>query len=196
MSINNLEKFKREKKEFLKKPDKSRKGEIDEKIKPLIDTINDIDYYYTTSSCSGRIMIYKPGKRKQETEWIMVSHEEIKNIKDEYIKDDYWFKMEGPIIHINCFNLDYAEKIVDLFRSNGWKKTGIITLKRKIIVEVSTPLLIHFPLNKNNMNKNEFMKKVIIEANNKLRKGWELIEKARTSINELKKELMNDQKNL
>lgn len=49
--------FDREKREFLKKTDLSKKGSIDSLIVDLISLINSSDNYYTTSSCSGRAII-------------------------------------------------------------------------------------------------------------------------------------------
>ena len=48
--------FSIEKKAVLERIDKSRKQKIDEKIKSLVDHINSLDNYYTTSSCSGRML--------------------------------------------------------------------------------------------------------------------------------------------
>lgn len=40
-----------------KSDDSSRKGNIDVSIKDLLEYINDLDDYFTTSSCSGRIIV-------------------------------------------------------------------------------------------------------------------------------------------
>jgi tRNA(Phe) wybutosine-synthesizing methylase Tyw3 len=37
--------------------DLSRKGSVDEPIKELVDFINSLERYFTTSSCSGRIVV-------------------------------------------------------------------------------------------------------------------------------------------
>ena len=175
------EQFQREKQEFLNKPDKSRKGSIDEKIRDLLDIINSIEYFYTTSSCSGRAMVYIPGKRKQETVWVFTSHEEINNSISKYQGVNHWFKTEGPIIHLVAIDLEKAREIIELFRLNGWKKTGIISLKHKIVVEASTSLLINQPFNE---LSSEYIELLVNEANKKLRKGWEFIDRAKTKIRE------------
>ncbi len=54
--------FEKEKKDCLSKIDKSKKGSIDKKIKELVDLINSLKDYYTTSSCSGRILLIKRPK--------------------------------------------------------------------------------------------------------------------------------------
>jgi len=38
--------------------DKSRKGSVDEKILPLVNLINSTDDFFTTSTCSGRIILF------------------------------------------------------------------------------------------------------------------------------------------
>lgn len=40
------------------KADLSRKGTIDAPVADLVECLNEADQYYTTSSCSGRILVY------------------------------------------------------------------------------------------------------------------------------------------
>ena len=71
--------FKKLKKDFLSKKDKSKAGKIDKDIKKLVDMINSFSNYYTTSSCSGRIILLtipKSGK-KNEVKWLFTSHNKI-----------------------------------------------------------------------------------------------------------------------
>lgn len=50
--------FQSDKARVLAKADLSRKGSVDEPIRELIHFINSQDSYYTTSSCSGRIVVF------------------------------------------------------------------------------------------------------------------------------------------
>ena len=50
--------FDARKQQALQQTDLSRKGSIDEYIRPLVECINANHDYVTTSSCSGRILIY------------------------------------------------------------------------------------------------------------------------------------------
>ena len=77
--------FDNNKKTFLAKIDRSRKGSIDQEIISLVKLINSKKNYYTTSSCSGRIvLIKKRSEKKQDAEWLFVSH---KKVKPNQIKD-------------------------------------------------------------------------------------------------------------
>jgi len=58
--------FQKDKEIQLSRDDFSKKGSVDKKIIPLIDKINSKDEYYTTSSCSGRIMLMADGKTKKD----------------------------------------------------------------------------------------------------------------------------------
>ena len=72
--------FKKEKNDFLRKKDKSRKGSIDIKIKKLVDRINSLEGFYTTSSCSGRMLLLAipRSNKKNEVQYLFCSHKKIK----------------------------------------------------------------------------------------------------------------------
>ncbi|MBI2654195.1 hypothetical protein HYX02_05300 [Candidatus Woesearchaeota archaeon] len=71
--------FTKEKSDFLKKKDKSKKGSVDDDIKEIVDIINSKKDYYTTSSCAGRIVLLEiKSKRKDECDWIFIKHDKVK----------------------------------------------------------------------------------------------------------------------
>lgn len=96
--------FDNDKKTFLSKIDKSKKGEIDEKIREIIDIINHHPHYYTTSSCSGRVYLWQGSGKKNETEWLKVNHGDIDDnfLKIESQKGLIWLRVEPLILHICC----------------------------------------------------------------------------------------------
>src|SRR3989338_5583747 len=136
--------FQTRKNNVLRKQDKSKKGAIDGHIKDLINTINDSEDYYTTSSCSGRIVLLKlsESKKKNEAEWIFTSHELVdaddilevlKNVPEEQV----WLRFEPPIIHVCCKNLESAEKLLEVARVSSFKKSGIFSVKT-LSVEINS----------------------------------------------------------
>ena len=50
--------FERDKARVLDKADLSRKGSVDALIRSLVDCINACEDFYTTSSCSGRAVVF------------------------------------------------------------------------------------------------------------------------------------------
>ena len=86
--------FNKEKSDFLKKKDKSKKGCVDKDIKEIINIINSRKDYYTTSSCAGGVVLLEmKSKRKNESNWLFVKHNkikfnEIKNSLSQYNKNN------------------------------------------------------------------------------------------------------------
>lgn len=134
--------FDNEKKNCLNKKDKSKKKAIDKDIKPLIDLINSLKDYYTTSSCSGRILlIEKKSDKKQDARFAFAEHKtanfkEIKESLKKLPKNDLWLKQESIIMHICCRNLEAAEKLLKIVRDLGIKRAGIININKRIIIEI------------------------------------------------------------
>jgi len=172
--------FDHEKKMFREqKPDKSRKNSIDVPIKELIELINQKKDCYTTSSCSGRIMILqKPDEgKKHETEWVYVTHDRA-NVKEanEALfnrKGDVWFKQEPIILHICCRDIESAQQIVDIAKFVGLKKSGIMNARKRILVEIVGPDLMETIIIKDgNMLLNfESFSILINEANKRMDKN-------------------------
>ncbi len=123
--------------------DKSKKGFIDEEIKALVDAINAHADYYTTSSCSGRILLYSttPNRKKNETEWIFVSHNSVaeNDIQKALLglpSDIIFFRFEPLIVHVACKELAAAEQLLQFCNTAGLKHSGAISLGERIIVEI------------------------------------------------------------
>lgn len=72
-----VDKFLQRKKDVLFKMDKSSKSHWDKKIIPLCKKINSLKNYYTTSSCSGRIVIMIDVDKKAEGLFLKVYHDLI-----------------------------------------------------------------------------------------------------------------------
>lgn len=56
--------FKNVKKQILERNDLSRKGSVDESIADLVQYINNKENYVTTSSCSGRAILFTSVSRQ------------------------------------------------------------------------------------------------------------------------------------
>jgi tRNA wybutosine-synthesizing protein 3 len=169
--------FINEKRQFLSKPDKSSIKRIDKAILPLVKKINSNPAYYTTSSCSGRIILMKETGKKQENVFLFRSHEkvnfkEIKQALDSAArksKGTIYIKHEPCIMHVACRNFDSAIKLVNTARNSGWKKSGIIS-RRNIIETLSTETLAAPAADKGKIITNDdYLKTLINECNKKLK---------------------------
>ncbi len=181
--------FSKEKADFLSKKDRSRKGKIDEGIKQLVSLINSRGDCYTTSSCAGRIALFSPAQNKRLTKWHFLSHshacfEEVKRALRSIGQEDVWLRQESFILHVCCKSLADAQRLLGLTAKLGLKRSGITTLKRKIVVElIGTE---HFDTIVAKRGKviasEEFLKVLVAEANSRLRKNSARIRQLETLV--------------
>lgn len=138
--------FSKEKADFLKKKDKSKKGFIDNAIKEIIKEINSKSDCYTTSSCAGRIVLLEmKSNKKNECNWIFMKHNKVtineiinslKRYQNKKIKNQVWFKQQPLILHVACRDVESAKKLLDASRK-VFKHSGILSITgRKVIVEI------------------------------------------------------------
>ncbi len=111
-------------------------GRVDEDIISLLKVINSLSYAFTTSSCSGRIQIYaasEPGDKfgiRTLGKW----HSPItvgdlaRTLEDG--SDSIWLAVLPPIIHVATCGVKAAFHLLDLLRSAGFKRAGIISAAR------------------------------------------------------------------
>jgi tRNA wybutosine-synthesizing protein 3 len=182
--------FLQRKKAVLSKSDKSSIGEWDEQIKSLCDKINKSSDFYTTSSCSGRIIVMIDKDKKAPGLFEFVSHDPVelgpffKCLPKESAGLNLKFKSEPPILHVACRTLEGAEDLLEKARRVGWKRSGIISLGKNIVVELISTEKIEFPLTKKGrmLVSDEFLKVVLEKANNNLKKGWIKIKELRKVV--------------
>jgi len=173
--------FANDKKTYLSKSDKSKKGGIDEKVIPLLETLNALPVYYTTSSCSGRTYLWKGTGKKSETQWLKVSHDLI---DEKFFDCDentgiVWLRLEAVILHVACKDLAVAHALLEKARK-FYKRSCILSASAKIIVEIRGSEFIETPIYKNGelLFSGDFgwLKDLI---NSKLEKMWKDTEKFR-----------------
>jgi tRNA wybutosine-synthesizing protein 3 len=142
--------FEKDKERYMNKfgkSDRSRIGLPDPQIVTLLDAINVREEYYTTSSCAGRISIMQlsPDKKKYNTKWLFISHNDISSsddmipilhLKKEEEGYELWFKMESPILHVCACDIKSAQKLLSLAQQAGLKHTGIISTSRRVMLEI------------------------------------------------------------
>ncbi|MDP3640520.1 MAG: tRNA wybutosine-synthesizing 3 family protein [Nanoarchaeota archaeon] len=146
--------FDNEKKTFLEKEDKSKKGSIDARVILILKVLNAHQDYYTTSSCSGRVYLWQGSGKKNETEWLKVSHELVDD--DFFILENpnglVWLRVEPFILHVACRDLAAVHRLLILARMQ-YKKSCLLSLGKKLIVEVRGSEFIEMPL----YNKGRFL---------------------------------------
>ncbi|XP_069498007.1 tRNA wybutosine-synthesizing protein 3 homolog isoform X2 [Ambystoma mexicanum] len=123
-SMNLSEEFMKWKQQCLNKVDFSKKGSVDTDIAHIVQRLNAEDHFFTTSSCSGRIILVDTPSsnsfevQKQNCSWLFVTHQKCK-------KDD---------VHSVAIN-------------SGFRNSGITVGKKgKIVMAVRSTHCLEVPL--------------------------------------------------
>ncbi|XP_035882188.1 tRNA wybutosine-synthesizing protein 3 homolog isoform X2 [Phyllostomus discolor] len=110
--------FRRWKAQCLSKADLSLKGSVDEDVAEIVQLLNGQEQFFTTSSCSGRIILIDGSingfeVQKQNCRWLLVTHKPC--TKDDVIvalrnaNGDAVLKFEPLVLHVQCRQLQDAQ---------------------------------------------------------------------------------------
>jgi len=175
----------------LSRPDRSAIGSMDEAVKPLCDLINGSDNYFTTSSCAGRIAVMSESgdHNKQKAEWLFVSHHPISitTLKSSLFPlphHEVWFRQESMILHVMCRTHEDAFTLVGEAREVGLKRSGVISSKNRIVVEVLGTERLELPIAVNGelVVSDEYLELIVDIANKKLKRTREKIKKLKNRL--------------
>ena len=184
--------FEKRKKDILGKKDKSSIGGWDKKIIPLCEKFNKSKNYYSTSSCSGRVVLIYDSDKKTYGLFLKVFHNKINffDFKKELVKLSKKtkrlinFKQEPCGLHIACRTLEDAQIALDWAKKTGWKKSGIISSGKRYILEMFGTGKLEFPIMKNGeiLINDLFLKEVIKKANKNFVKSWKQIDDLKQKV--------------
>lgn len=200
---NELKKFANEKKQTLEKMDKSVKGEIDAPIVSLVNLINNNFQYYTTSSCSGRIIVTATNNQeethrvqKKGTDWKFVSHEPIDDADsflqsimqaktDENAYNWMVLKFEPVIFHIRAINITAANGLLQVALQSGFRNSGIVlgangraTVAIRHTAGLEVPLIIEGEMTV----QEDYLRQIVKVTNLKMISNEQVIKRLETAV--------------
>ncbi|KAK2843988.1 hypothetical protein Q5P01_010647 [Channa striata] len=148
--------FFRWKQQRLNKLDVSKKGSVDRDIEHVVSLLNGRDEYFTTSSCSGRIILIDGAPessdvQKQNCVWLFVSHRTCTadDLMSPVAKSngDAVFKFEPFVLHVQCRRLEDAQLMHSVAINSGFRNSGLsISKTGKIITAVRSTHGLEVPL--------------------------------------------------
>uniref|UniRef100_UPI0037E98931 tRNA wybutosine-synthesizing protein 3 homolog isoform X2 n=1 Tax=Semicossyphus pulcher TaxID=241346 RepID=UPI0037E98931 len=112
--------FSQWKRQCLNKLDQSRKSSVDEGVEHVVFLLNGCEEYFTTSSCSGRIILIDGvpescAVHKQNCMWLFVSHQKCKSedLMSGLVRStaDAVLKFEPFVLHVRCRQLEDAQLV-------------------------------------------------------------------------------------
>lgn len=167
------------KKEKIESYEKAKKeGKVDEDIVPLLDKINEKENYVTLSSCSGRIAVIDLNcfGDKRDSEFFgkwhnFVSFEEVLECIVKCRRQG-WLIQYPSILHVACKDLNSAKNLMVIANNSGFRRSGIISLKNRI-VEIASLERLELPVvvDGRMIVERDYLRIVVDIANEKLRKG-------------------------
>jgi tRNA wybutosine-synthesizing protein 3 len=141
------------------KEDLSRKHSIDDYIVELINRINNHSDYYTSSSCSGRTIVFTStpvvtSSTKSDCQWLYVTHEQadltaILTCLEQRPKeiDMISVKFEAFILHVICRTLDCAKVLLNSALECGYRNSGlVISNQGKITLAIRSTHALEVPV--------------------------------------------------
>ena len=188
--------FLNDKKTFLTKLDKSKKGEVDAFAIPLLNLINSKPDYYSTSSCSGRVYLWQGTGKKNEITWLKVSHDLIaaeflylttssrlsSGLSSDLSSELVWLRLESCIFHVACQNLSAANALLEAVR-RVCKKSCLLSIQNKFIVEIRGSEFVEMPLYQDGKLVYSGDLNWLVEyLNSHLKKSWQRMSKLKEVI--------------
>ncbi|AFA39356.1 hypothetical protein Pogu_1329 [Pyrobaculum oguniense TE7] len=185
MGVVNRRVFEARKKAFVERLEREAlQDRVDGDILPLLRLLNTHPDIYTTSSCSGRIMVaeavrpsYSKGRGfRPVAKWHHPVPPELVAHAVEGL-DNAWLMVRGAILHVAAADAKTAYRLVEIGRETGHKHSGIIAMNRGgIFVEILGEERLDIPL-KRGGNPLADLKAAVEEANKvlalaKLRLYW------------------------
>jgi len=180
-----LKKFNLAKYEFAKK-----EGKVDKPIIPLCDFLNSKPNYFTSSSCSGRIILIDiPSRDKRDAKFLFKSHSvvsvgkalrEVLKVKGRKV----WLRFDPFILHVSCKTLEDADKILRIKWDSGVRRGGIHTMSDgRYAVELEGSEILAVPVMEKGkfLSDKAFLKYLLSFANVKMRENrrrFKVFEKA------------------
>ncbi|XP_030016787.1 tRNA wybutosine-synthesizing protein 3 homolog [Sphaeramia orbicularis] len=172
--------FSQWKSQCLDKLDQSKKGSVDEDITHLVSLLNGCEQFFTTSSCSGRIILIDGATessdvQKQNCVWLFVSHQKCKS--DDLIEalsrssGDAVLKFEPFVLHVQCRKLEDAQLMHSVAINSGFRNSGLTVSKTgKIITAVRSTHGLEVPLSRQGkvVVEHEYIKYLSEIANQKM----------------------------
>ncbi|RLE77903.1 MAG: hypothetical protein DRJ56_01355 [Thermoprotei archaeon] len=143
------------KRQFLRRlVREAEEGRVDPDVLPLLEAINSMDGYYTTSSCSGRVQVYAsrlPGMKFDmvtlgKWHW-RVTADEVREAASRGGHGDVWLAALPPILHVVAKDLAKASELLRVAREVGFKHSGILSVREeRVVLELRASERIEAPL--------------------------------------------------
>lgn len=193
--------FEEQKKRAL---ERLQRGGADEEVEEILQKINSLDEFFTTSSCSGRVVLICLPEigAKREATFIGKWHRPVR--KEEVLaamsaapsprNGDIWLIAQSPIVHVACRSLEKATALLRIAIEAGFKYSGIKAISKdngKVVVEIMSTERMDVPLATDDMMlcNEAHLDFIVSKANFMLERSKEKLKRFCYMLTELEKHL-------
>ncbi len=170
---------------------------VDHDIIPLLEKINALDNYFTTSSCSGRISVMEMPYfgDKLNSVWLGKWHrevtvEEVLGAIGKHKTGQLWFLVRSPILHVAARTMEDAVKLLNLSIGLGFKYSNIKSVShKKLLVEIRSTERMDVPLGEGGelWVSKEYIERIVNLSNAQIRRFKGKLKRLEDEIENLKK---------
>jgi len=171
-------------------------GKVDGDIIPLLEKINSLENYFTTSSCSGRISVMEMPHfgDKVNSVWLGKWHrtvkvEEVLEAIGRHEKGQLWFLVRSPILHVGARTMDDAVRLLNLTIGLGFKYSNIKSVShKKLLVEIRSTERMDVPLGSDGelWVDDAYIKRIVGIANSQVRRFKGKLKRLEEEIEKIK----------
>jgi tRNA wybutosine-synthesizing protein 3 len=164
---------------------------VDDGISQVLEQINSLNGFYTSSSCAGRIVLLQIPTigDKCGASFLGIWHRKI--APNEFLASVsqatiglLWLLAQSPIIHIGAETLNHANSMVKTAISSGFKNSSVKSTGKKIIIELASTERLDAPIGRDGLLFcDEQYLQLLIEISN------EIIERSQNKLVRLTKNL-------
>ncbi|AFL95013.1 hypothetical protein CL1_0808 [Thermococcus cleftensis] len=155
-------------------------NKVDEDIIPLLEKLNALENYFTTSSCSGRISVMEMPHfgDKVNSVWLGKWHREVNvgevfDAIERHSSGQLWFLVRSPILHVGARTMEDAVRLLNLAIGLGFKYSNIKSVShRKLLVEIRSTERMDVPLGEDGelWVSEDYIERIVAIANDQLRR--------------------------
>ncbi|WP_297477037.1 hypothetical protein [Thermococcus sp.] len=170
---------------------------VDHDIIPLLEKINALDNYFTTSSCSGRVSVMEMPYfgDKLNSAWLGKWHrevtvEEVLGAIGKHKTGQLWFLVRSPILHVAARTMEDAVKLLNLSIGLGFKYSNIKSVShKKLLVEIRSTERMDVPLGEGGelWVGEEYIERIVNLSNAQMRRFKGKLKRLEDEIGNLKK---------
>ncbi len=128
-------------------------GKVDEKALPILEKLNRIDEFFTTGSCSGRIIVMELPSigDKLDARFLgkwdkKITVNDAMNALENSKIGETWLLVQSPIFQVSATDIKMITELVKVAKQSGFEDSGIKSTDNEVTAEIHSTEEMSVPL--------------------------------------------------